>query len=140
MMIFFGLSIFFWVANRLVSSYKIWELSDLEGVEFAGDGMVGRGEDFKRKAEVSRKWRVVRTLFDVEIFEILYLSHSLGLKGKSAPQRVFDLCTAVFEAAPEVQSLSQCINISVFSVTVSSCARCQCLGCPAINVFNGDGQ
>ena len=124
MMMFFGLSIFFWLANRLVSSYKIWGLSSLAGIEFAEDGRQDHGEDFKVTAERSRKWRVLRTLFAVEIFEILYLSHTFGLHGKSAPQRICDFTTAVFEAAPEVQSLFlyKCIGflcLSQFVCTVS---------------------
>ena len=104
----FGLSIFFWVFNRVYSSYKIWEISSLDGITFVEEEIPTqevRAVSLMEKAEKSRKWRVLRTLFNVEIFEILYTSHTLELKGKSAPQRMLDLNTAVFEAAPEVQSL-----------------------------------
>ena len=102
MTIFFALSVFFWIVTRIYSAVKIWDR-------------------FRKKAERARKWRVFRTLFDVEIFEILHLSHTLGLKGKSTPQRLLDLITAVFEAAPEVQSSFQSVNTSTFSVNVSLC-------------------
>ena len=116
MPIFFGLSIFFCVANRVYSAFKIWEVSSLEGVKFVGK----QGEDFRKKAEKARKWRVIWTLCDLEIFEILHLSHTLGLKGKSTPQRLLDLISAVFEAAPEVQSLEY-LDMFTFSITVSVC-------------------
>ena len=102
----FGLSIFFWVFNRVYSSYKIWEISSLDGITFVEEEMPSQevqGDSLMEKAEKARKCTALRTLFDVEIFEILYMSHTLGLKGKSAPQRMLDLNTAVFEAAPEVQ-------------------------------------
>ena len=105
----FGLSIFFWIFNRVYSSYKIWEISSLDGITFVEEEMPTQEpqevqrDSLMEKAGKARKWRALRTLSDVEIFEILYMSHTLGLKGKSAPQRMLDLNTAVFEAAPEVQ-------------------------------------
>ena len=117
MTIVFCLSIFFWIANRIYSAIQIWVISSLEGVKFVEK----HGDDFRRKAEKARKWRVVWTLCDVEIFEILHLSHTLGLKGKSTPQRLLDLISAVFEAAPEVQPLFQCVNMLTFSIAVRLC-------------------
>ena len=117
MPILFCLSIFFWIANRIYSAVKIWEISSLEGVKFVEK----QADDFREKAEKARKWRVIWTLCDLEVFEILHLSHTLGLNGKSTPQRLLDLISAVFESAPEVQSLFQCVNIFTFCITVSVC-------------------
>ena len=99
----FAASIFFWALNRLYSAYKIWELTSLKGIEFKGE----KAKEMREKAERKRKQRVIWTLCDVEIFEIVYLSHTLGITGKSAPQRLFDLITAVIEAGPEVQCIFQ---------------------------------
>ena len=51
-------------------------------------------------------WRVLLQLLDLELFHILYLSHTVDLKGSSSPQRMLRVLEAVFEAAPQVKCTS----------------------------------
>ena len=71
MTIFFVLSIFFWVVNRVYSAVKVWEISSLDGIKFLQEAGQDQVENIKEKALRARKWRALRTLCDVEIFEIL---------------------------------------------------------------------
>ena len=96
----FMASVFFMVFYRIFSAFKIWEISRTDDVEMMSAG------DLKRcglKESVRRRWgRVALQLLDLELFPILYLSHTVGLTGSSAPQRMLEVLVAVFEAAPEV--------------------------------------
>eukprot|EP01084_Bolivina_argentea_P316853 549318_1 len=53
--------------------------------------------------------RVFLQFLDVELFQVLYVSHRLDLKHESSPQRLIKVLEAVFEAAP--QSLIQIIYL-----------------------------
>merc|ERR1719242_1058650 len=90
----FTASLFFMIAYRIFSAYKIWELTRLSDVKFV-DGNDGSNMKWKRIR------RVMLQLLDLEIFQILYLSHSVGLQGSSAPQRLIGLLVAVLDAGPE---------------------------------------
>eukprot|EP01084_Bolivina_argentea_P274724 468318_1 len=81
----FILSVTAMLAYRLISSYTIWRIT-------AGN------------------WkRVAMQLIDIELFEVLYISHRLKLKRESSPQRLLDVLEAIFEAAP--QSMIQMIYL-----------------------------
>eukprot|EP01083_Nonionella_stella_P038849 105635_1 len=59
---------------------------------------------------ITRSWkRVVAQFLDIELFQILWVSHRLGLRSKSSPQRLISVMEAVFEAAP--QSMIQIIYL-----------------------------
>ena len=103
----FAFSIVFLVVYRAFSAYKIWQISSVDDVEFVAD----EDGSVEKKAKRKRWWRVFAQLWELEIFEILYLSDKYGLKGDSAPQRMLAVIVAVVEAGPEVQSLLQCVNV-----------------------------
>ena len=107
-----NVTIVFLVVYRVFSAYKVWQLSDVDDVEFVRD----KDGSVKKKTTRKRWWRVLAQLWELEIFEILYLSDKYGLKGDSAPQRMLALIVAVVEAGPEVQSLSQCVNVLYLSL------------------------
>eukprot|EP01083_Nonionella_stella_P222606 794153_1 len=80
----FGLSMGAMVLYRIVSSITIWR--------------------------ITQSWkRVISQLIDIELFQILWLSHRLGLHSKSSPQRLISVMEAVFESAP--QTLIQVIYL-----------------------------
>ncbi len=96
----FAASIFFMTFFRVFSAYKIWDISSMKNVE-----MVGVGDPVQcglKKSAWRRIVRVVLQLLDLELFPIIYLSHTTGLTGSSAPQRMLEVLVAVLEAAPEV--------------------------------------
>ena len=97
----FVASVFFMVFYRAFSAFKIWEISRLDDVDMAA---VDDPERCGLKESVWRRWGRVFLQFplDLGLFPILYLSHTVGLKGSSAPQRMLEVLIAVFEAAPEV--------------------------------------
>eukprot|EP01083_Nonionella_stella_P074566 202323_1 len=76
-MYLFVLSICAMVAYRVLSAYKIWQITD------------------------SSCTRTILQLFDVELYHVLYFSHQWGLKGKSSPQRMLSVLESVFESAPQ---------------------------------------
>eukprot|EP01084_Bolivina_argentea_P250757 420300_1 len=81
----FLLSIAAMFAYRSISSYTIWRITD---------------GDWKR---------VAMQFIDIELFEVLYISHRLKLKNESSPQRLLSVLEAIFEAAP--QSMIQMIYL-----------------------------
>eukprot|EP01083_Nonionella_stella_P071219 191185_1 len=72
----FGLSIVCMALYRLISALTIWRITH-------------------------SAYRVLLQLLDLELFEVLYISHWLGLKAKSSPQRLISTLEAVFEASPQ---------------------------------------
>ena len=84
MMNIFYLSVASLVAYRVISAIKMWQISNLG---------VGTG---------TRVRRAVFQLFDLELYEILYLSHTMGLAGSSAPQRLLQILECIFESCPQV--------------------------------------
>ncbi len=96
----FAAAIVFIVIFRVFSAYKIWNISSTDNVTLSGAGdpkRCGLRESVRR-----RLGRVVLQLMDLELLPILYLSHTAGLEGSSAPQRMLEVLVAVLEAAPEV--------------------------------------
>eukprot|EP01084_Bolivina_argentea_P255712 430218_1 len=72
----FALSIICMVVYRIISSFKIWQ--------------------------ITKSWyRVILQFLDIELYHILYISHFMSLKGTSSPQRLLSVLEAVFEAAPQ---------------------------------------
>eukprot|EP01083_Nonionella_stella_P008905 25796_1 len=80
----FGLSVTAMLVYRVISSMVIWRIT--------------------RSCT-----RVITQFLDIQLFQILWLSHRLGLKNKSNPQRLISVMEAVFEAAP--QSMIQVIYL-----------------------------
>eukprot|EP01084_Bolivina_argentea_P067649 123161_1 len=80
----FYLSIGCMALYRVISSYAIWRIT----------GSIKR---------------VTLQFIDVELFEVLHLSHQLGLKGASSPQRLIQCLEAVFEAS--CQSVLQLVYL-----------------------------
>eukprot|EP01083_Nonionella_stella_P043723 118003_1 len=72
----FGLSLGAMILYRVISSITIWRIT----------------ESWKR---------VISQLIDIELYQILWLSHRLGLQSKSSPQRLISVMEAVFESAPQ---------------------------------------
>ena len=72
------------VLYRVIAAIKMWQITRIGA------------------STATRVRRVVLQLFDLELYEILYLSHTVGLKGSSAPQRLLQVLEAIFEAAPQV--------------------------------------
>eukprot|EP01083_Nonionella_stella_P260941 889113_1 len=72
----FTLSIMCMVVYRVISSYKIYEIT-------------------------GSTWRVLMQFIDIEIYRVLYVAHSMGLNGTSSPQRLLSTLEACFEAAPQ---------------------------------------
>ena len=121
----FVLSIVFLVVYRVFSAYKVWQMSDVDDVKFVED----KDGSVKKKATRKRWWRVLAQLWELEIFEILYLSDKYGLKGDSAPQRMLALIVAVVEAGPEVQSLFQCVTVLYLSLFRCGSLDILCVRC-----------
>eukprot|EP01083_Nonionella_stella_P113005 332953_1 len=72
----FALSITAMALYRIVSSVMVWRVT----------------RSFKR---------VLLQFIDIELFQIVYISHRLGLKSKSSPQRMISALESVLEAAPQ---------------------------------------
>ena len=88
----FMMSVLTMVLYRVIAAIKIWQITRIGA------------------SAATRVRRVVLQLLDLELYEILYLSHTMGLKGSSAPQRLLQVLEAIFEAAPQViLSLSFCV-------------------------------
>eukprot|EP01083_Nonionella_stella_P228539 809801_1 len=77
----FALSILSMILYRIVSAFVIWKL--------------------ETDNPSTRTRRVCMQFIDIELFEILYISHWLGIKAKSSPQRLISTLEAVFEASPQ---------------------------------------
>ena len=84
------------MAYRIVAAWKMWEITSLDGIDDRMD----------QKAKDSYKWlrwrRVALQLLDLELYPILFLSHTVGFEGSSAPQRMLSLLEAVLESGPQV--------------------------------------
>ena len=102
------------VLYRVVAAWKVWELSALdEDIQLHGG--IGGQSTYARQ----RRWRVFKQLWDVEMLNILHLSHVAGISGDSAPQRTVSLMEAVLESAPQVCSLSVLyLTVSVYVYTL----------------------
>eukprot|EP01083_Nonionella_stella_P042881 115741_1 len=72
----FTLSIICMLTYRVISSFKVYQIT-------------------------RSPRRAFFQMLDIEIFRVLYLSHYMGLKGKSSPHRLLCVLEAVFEAAPQ---------------------------------------
>lgn len=102
MWLLFWLSLTSVVFYRVVSTYKVWDLTR------PGDGETAHDEIQNEWCGANIWWRIYRCflqLFDLEIFDILYSSHVLGIRGSSSPQRLLAVLEAILEAAPQVWSI-----------------------------------
>ena len=106
--IVFGASVLTMFLYRIVATCKIWQIT-----RKGGDGEVvvedGKVESVPRRGTwpcwegyPGARWRVFWQFWDFELFHIAYLSHRIGLKGSSAPQRMLSVLEAALEAAPQV--------------------------------------
>ena len=106
MTFFFWISISFMLVYRFFSCLQIWAISgvDADTVQFVGNNNQEQKQAITDMVSRTRCRRVLWQLLDLEMFDILYLSHTAGLKGSSSPQKSLKLLIAQVEASVEVES------------------------------------
>jgi len=92
------------VLYRVVSAYKMWQITrrgDDGEVDANGNVRKAKGRCLCKEGYPGAGWRVAGQLVDVELFHITHLSHKIGLKGNSAPQRMLSALEATLEGSPQ---------------------------------------
>ena len=145
MTFFFWIAVSFMMVYRYFSCIMIWAISsmDMNEVKFVNDENQEHSKSVAKAVSRTRCRRVFLQLLDLEIFEILCLSHTVGLKGASSPQKSLKLIIAESEASIEVEC--RCLLLRQ-SIALTVCIRTiqrdviELSGCPPNDIFNGDGE